>query len=104
MLKAYINYPNSYITVHGKAACAAVRQRHKLDQRIVRIDVATFSRELNHFVMKEHRFGSQAETNDMWLELDFGDSKFEKAVVDYIQTLLAPHYKPFSRVKIDEHC
>ena len=104
MLKAYINYPNPHVTIHVNAGCAAIQQQHKKDQRVVRFDIGSLSRELNRFAMKEYQFGAQAETNDMWLELNLGDNKFEKALVDYVRTLLAQHYKPFSRVKVDEHC
>lgn len=104
MLSAYINYPNSQITVHAKSGCAAVHQQHKKDQRIVRLDLGSLSRELNRLAMKEYRFASQAETNDMWLEVNFGDQTFEKAVVEYVRTLLAQHYTPFARIKVDEHC
>lgn len=104
MMKAYINYPNPHVTIHAKVGCATIQQQHKKGQRVVRLDIGTLSRELNRFAMKEHRFGAQAETNDMWLEVNLGDTTFERAVVEYVKTLLAQHYTPFARIKIDEHC
>jgi hypothetical protein len=104
MLKAYINYPNPHITIHGNASCSAIQQQHKKDQRVVRLDIGSLSKELNRLAMKEYQFGAQAETNDMWLELNLGDNKFERAIMDYVRILLSQHYKPFSRAKVDEHC
>jgi len=104
MLKAYINYPNPHITLHGGGGCGSVQQQRKSGQRVVRLDVGSLSTELNRFVKKEYRFGADPETNDMWLELNFGDSAFEKAVVEYVRTLLSQHYTPFARIKVDQHC
>jgi hypothetical protein len=60
------------------------------------------SLELQRFAAQEYRFEAQAETNDMWLELDFNDPVFERAVVEYVRNLLAVHYPPFARVRVDE--
>lgn len=40
----------------------------------------------------------------MWLQLDFGDSEFERALVEHIRKLLARRYTPLSRVKVSTHC
>ena len=66
--------------------------------------VRSLSLELQRFVAQEYQFGSEAETNDMWLELDFSDPVFERAVVEYVKSILALHYSPFARVRVDEHC
>ena len=66
--------------------------------------LGTLSGELDRFASREHRFGSQTEINDMWLEVDLGNLTFEKALVEYVRVLLAGHYKPFRRIKVDEHC
>lgn len=104
MLRAYINYPNPHVTIHENTHCASVQQQRKRGQRVVRLDIGSLSRELNHFVAKDYQFGAQSETNDMWLELNFGNNTFEKALVEYVRTLLAQHYKPFARAKVDGHC
>jgi hypothetical protein len=88
---------------------SAMRDRSLIDKgallnEVVRFEIGSLSKGLNRFAMKEYQFGAHAETNDMWLELNLGDNKFEKALVDYVGTLLAQHYKPFSRVNVDEHC
>jgi len=104
MLKAYINYPNPHITIHGDAGCADIRKQHKEGQRLVRLDVASLSTELKRFKAKDYRFGSAAGTNDMWLEVDFADHAFERAIVEYVRKLLAEHYTPFGQVGVEQHC
>lgn len=104
MLKAYINYPNPHVTIHDDAGCAAIRQQHKEGQRLVRLDISSLSTELKRFKANDYRFGSTAETNDMWLEVDFADPAFERAVVEYVRKLLAEHYTPFGQVGVEQHC
>lgn len=103
MLKVYINFPNPHIKAHSDAKCSRIQQHHKKTQRVVRLDVATLSAELKRFAAKDYRFGSNRDTNDMWLDVDFRDSVFELAVVEYVRKLLAGHYAPFGRVKVDQH-
>ena len=40
----------------------------------------------------------------MWIEVDFGDESFERAVVGYVKTLLARHGRPFAGVRVTGHC
>jgi hypothetical protein len=104
MLKAYINYPNPHIKIHGDAGCADIRKQHKEGQRLVRLDIASLSTELNRFKTKYYSFGSAAVTNDMWLEADFADPAFERAVVEYVRKLLAENYTPFGQIGVEQHC
>ena len=104
MLSAYINYPNAQVTVHRDSSCATVRQRNKQGQRTVRLNIRSLSSELGHFSDKTYRFASEADLNDMWLELDFRDAHFERALLDYVRLLLAQHYKPFATARVGEHC
>ena len=104
MLRAYINYPNAQVTIHGDITCSFVRQRNKAAQRTVRLNVRTLSSELGKFSDKAYRFASEAALNDMWIEVDFGDEAFERAVVGYVKTLLARHYRPFAGVRVTGHC
>ena len=104
MITVYVNYPNPHITIHANERCSAVRQQHKPAQRIVRLDAKTLSAELQRFEAKEYRFGANPETNDMWLYIEFADLSFERAGAEYVRKLLAAHYAPFGRVRIDEHC
>lgn|SRR5690606_34614954 len=104
MLRAYINYPNAQVTVHTDSSCLSVRQQKKEGQRTVRLSVRSLSSELGKFSDKAYRFASEADFNDMWLEVDFNDQNFEHAVVDYVRWLLAQHYRPFAGAKVTEHC
>lgn len=99
MLSAYVNYPNTHVTIHPNPTCSLIRMRQKEDQRRIRINTARISSELLRFESQEHCFGNPPETNDMWLEVDFGDSSFERAVVEHIIRLLARHYSPFRDVQ-----
>jgi hypothetical protein len=104
MLHAYINYPNPHLSIHGSASCGNIQQQHKSNQRVVKLNRASFSAAVVAFAEKQHQFGSDASTNDMWLVVDFEDDTFEPQVVEYIRQLLARHYSPFARVTIDRHC
>lgn len=35
MLSAYINYPNSHVSIHSAADCASIQQQRKANQRKV---------------------------------------------------------------------
>lgn len=104
MIKAYINYPNPHVTVHGDSACGSIQSQNKPDQRLCRINVKTISDELRKFQNNEYRFGATPSNNDMWLEIDFDDKAFEMAVIEHICSLLGKHYSPFARVKPEPHC
>jgi len=104
MLKAYINYPNPHITVHSNVECRRIQQQQKQNQRLIRIDATTLAEELRRFETKYYQFGAHRDVNDMWCEIDFKDTSYEKKVIDNICELLARHYSPFRRVEIDNHC
>jgi hypothetical protein len=103
MLSAYINYPNSAVSVHADQDCANIRLQRKPDQRVVKLNANTLSVELAKFGAKAYRFASEQQANDMWITVEFGDFAFELAVVEYVRSLLARHYSPF-KVKISQHC
>jgi len=104
MLRVYLNYPNGRVCVHTDPSCSRVKVMGKGGQRCIRVDVGSFSREVGAFVEGGHRFASQLELNDMWVEVDFGDEGFEWAVVEYICGQLGERYKPFRGVRIERHC
>ena len=104
MLTVYINYPDPHLTIHTNPACATIQKHDKKKQRKVHLTLENLSRELARFKAKEHRFSATSETNDMWLQLDFADPHFERAVTEYVRKLLAEHYSPFSRAITKEHC
>jgi hypothetical protein len=104
MIMAYINYPNPHISIHGNSACSSIQMQGKKGQRIARLDNSTISSQLKRFSAKDYRFGAQAEINDMWLDLNFGDVEFEVAVINYIKRILGGHYRPLASAKVDRHC
>jgi hypothetical protein len=103
MLWAYFNYPNSKIRIHGQKDCSEIGKMRKAGQRSVEVDDTSISSELRKFSTKTYRFAADPTSNDLWLQVNFGDSDFEEAVVAYIQRLVAADYSPF-RVRIDRHC
>ncbi|MBE0548124.1 MAG: hypothetical protein IH627_10820 [Rubrivivax sp.] len=104
MLNIYFNYPNGHVMVHCKQVCAAVRQQRKAGQRVVRIDGANLSSELQRFKLREYRFASTAAQNDLWLQIDLSDMELELAVVKHVHRQLSKNYKPFSRASVETHC
>jgi hypothetical protein len=104
MTHAYINYPNPRITLHGKSSCSDIGKMGKSIQRHVRVDDSSVSAELQRFRAKSYRFSADATANDMWLEVDFDDAAFERAVVAHIHRLISVHYKPFATVTVEPHC
>lgn len=104
MLKAYLNYPNSKVSVHYDLSCRQIQKMAKPHQRVVRIDQSSISAELQRFIMEQHDFASKPAENDMWIELDFTDAEFEFAVLGYLHRIVGKRYKRFSAAKIERHC
>ena len=104
MINVYINYPNPHIKIHADSNCGNIQQHHKQNQKVIKIDRASLSRELLIFAAGDYKFAPNAELNDMWIEVDLEDKKFECSVIDYIWQLLAKKYSPFQGIRIDEHC
>ena len=104
MLQAYINYPEPHLTTHADSTCSQISKMAKPGQRKVRLDASTLSRELQKFAARVYRFGSNSQVNDMWLEIDFGDEEFERAVSEYVLRLVTTHYRRFRGAPIRRHC
>ena len=104
MLNAYLNYPNSRVTIHRDPACGMIQPTAKANQRRIRIEPSTVVAELKRFREREFRFQSTSELNDMWLEIDFGDLEFETLVADYIRRVLGQRYKRFADAETTVHC
>ena len=104
MIRAYINYPNPLVTVHSGLSSGTFQKHGKEDQHVVRLNIETSFGELRLFAEKNYQFEANPDTNDMWLEVDFMDLKFEWSVIDYIRLLLSWHCTPFAKVNVDQHC
>lgn len=99
MTAVYINYPNPHFSVkHGKTAAAGFKH-DKPSRRMVTIDRTTFAEAMSPFINGEFRFAAEADLNDVWLEIDFGDHEFELAIVKYVQRLLGSRYKPLANAR-----
>jgi len=104
VIKAYLNYPHGLITVHGDVNCVTIQANKKPRQRFVQVNITTIATELQNFYHHKHLFGSSAERNDMWLEIDFQDQAFEEAVLEYIRHQLGRYYIPFRDTVSTTHC
>ena len=104
MIRAYIYYPLPKISVHGNDQCGYFQRPGRSWSRFIQIDVSNISTELEIFRRNHYRFAGKVGLNDMWVEVDFRDYKFEIAVLKYIGILLSRHYKPFRRLDFLIHC
>lgn len=104
MTKAYVNYPNPKFRIHRNPSCTYVGRMEKPEQRHIRIDTDSASTELRRFANNQHIFSSNAESNDMWLDIEFEDADFEMSVLKYVCRLIGKHYAPLAGVKPTIHC
>jgi len=104
VIRVYINYPNPHITIHSKDDCGFINRTYKSEKRIIDITPQTISDEIIKFRNGDYKFGSTSTINDMWLNIDFGDNDFEKAIVSFIQKLIGRYYGPLRNCQIEEHC
>ena len=103
MLQAYLNYPNSRVSVHGDVDCQEIEKMQKPEQRRVNIDRESVKRELARF-KKMHDFASTAPLNDMWVTVDLGNVYEEQRVLERIKATLDARYTPFRRATLKTHC
>lgn len=104
MIKAYINYPDAHVTIHQNPNCAHAQSKSGENQRHVLLNADSLSDELHKFRSGEHRFGSSAAINDLWLILDFQDPEFEKALVGHVKRILGRRYDPLESCDLQLHC
>lgn len=104
MLHVLIDYPASRMTIHGDSDCKYIRMHAKPNQRIIQLNVATLSAELAKFANNQYKFTPSPLNDDLWLDLDFNNAPFERAVAEYILHLLSRQYIPLRRVTPRTHC
>jgi hypothetical protein len=104
LTKAYLNYPNPHMTLHGDSACAEIGKMGKANQRNVAVTRASFTQALSQLAGEGFRLGADASVNDVWLSVDIGDPEFEEAVARYIHRLLGQRYSRLQGTPIDRHC
>lgn len=104
MLYVNINYPNRYLTIHGDPQCHDIERAKEGGRRLCIINTATISQELQRLSEGYYRLGSQQGLNGLWIEVDFEDKDFERAVIDYARRLLGHRYIPLADAPIRNHC
>jgi len=104
VLSAYLNYPNSRVSVHGNPRCGHIQQARKAGQRHVLLEPRTIGSQLRRFIDRTHTFGAEAARNDMWLYIDFAEDPFEVDLARYIHRLLGARYKRFRDAPFQRHC
>ena len=104
MIKAYINYPNPHVTIHTNLNCGNIQAQSKPNQRYIKINASTISRELQNFRKKKYTFAANPEGNDMWLEIDFNEIKVEQKVLMDICQIIGSFYKPLRGINPKMHC
>lgn len=88
MMKAYVNYPNPHVTIHNDITCGEIQKQSKPNQRVVTLSPATVFGELQKFASGQYGFSANSGSNDLWLEVDLGNTALEKAVVNFVVWLL----------------
>jgi len=104
VLHAYLSYPDARVSVHREASCAHFLKGNNFSRRSVHMTHMSIGTELPRFASGGHQFASDAGAYDMWLEVDFDDPEFERALVHHVHRLLAARYKPFQGCAVEEHC
>lgn len=104
MIQAYINYPNSHVSIHGDLSCGHIMQARKKNQRKIKITTDNKLKVMWRFHNNEFKFGSTQEFNDMWLSVDLGDINAEQTMVEEVRMALSRHYKPFAKAEVIDHC
>jgi len=97
MIKVYINYPNSDFSIYEiDLNHSNIQKNKKQNQRKLIIDSSNFTEEILTFNTK-YKFSANDAENDMWLDIDTGDSIFDKNIAFEILKQLAMIYVPFQK-------
>jgi hypothetical protein len=104
MTRAYLNYPNTHLELHGDPGCRTAGQHSKPEQRQLVVNLDTLAQAVQHVCDPAFRFAAQAGLNDLRLDLDFGNPAFEEAFARYLLFRLGARYTPFRRAPVKWHC
>ena len=92
MIKVYINYPNSDFSIYEiDLNHSNIQKNKKQNQRKLIINSSNFTEELLEFKTK-YKFSSNSEENDLWLDIDTGDTVFDKNIAFEILQELFKQY------------
>lgn len=104
MTKAYLNYPNPHMTLHGDPMCAEIGKMQKVGQRDLTITPASFTQAVGQLAGDGFQLGAQAQVNDVWFTINFDDVEFEEATARYVHRLLSQRYSRLRDAPIHRHC
>jgi hypothetical protein len=76
----------------------------KSGQRIVEVNPSTLKNVLSQFINDTYDFKSEAQLNDLWLDISLSTHEQEIGFVHIIQAILGQRYKPLGSAPISEHC
>jgi hypothetical protein len=96
MTSVYIDYPTREFCVKEGVRSADRFKHDKPNRRVVHLTHQNFSSEIRKFTGRQVQFSSTAEYNDLYVDLDFNDTEFEKATCLYIKRLLGERYTPIA--------
>jgi len=103
-MQAYLNYPNSHITIHTDNSCGQIHMHHKKGQRRVNVNAVTLRFVLSDFLNNKYIFKAEKEYNDLWLDVSLNTPEQETGLVHVIQAIIGQRYAPFSDAPVKEHC
>jgi hypothetical protein len=103
-MRVYINFPNPHITIHKNASCQQIQMHQKSGQSIVKVSPTTLKNVLSQFINDAYDFKSEAQWNDLWLDISLSTSDQEIGFVHIIQAILGQRYKPLGNAPIGVHC
>ena len=76
----------------------------KSGQRIVKVSPSTLKNVLSQFINDAYDFKSEAQWNDLWLDISLHTPQQEIGFVYIIQAILGQRYKRLRSAAISEHC
>jgi hypothetical protein len=103
-MQVYINYPNPHFTICQNSSCQQIHMHQKSGQRIVKVNTSTLKNILSQFVNDAFDFKSEAQLNDLRLNISLSTSEQEIGFVHIVQAILGQRYKPPGSAPISEHC
>jgi len=104
MIKAYIEYLNTNVTLHRNPNCLHAKVGPDRNIRHVIINTDNLSKELKRFRNNAHTFAAETGRNDMYLILDFIDPVFEEALLVHIKRLIGLNYEEIKKCGLLVHC
>ena len=104
MIHVYFNYQHYQIITHHDPDCAQRTFAQMPHQRLLRVNAATVSQTITALAANEHPFSTALGQQTLWLQIDFGDHDFERALQRYALRLLARHYPRFYHISVTSHC